>query len=71
MKNKLEKSNLLFTILLQKQEKVMAADKGLIGGILGFSVEDERIKNAAEYAKDAGIEIEFETEQDPESIQIL
>lgn len=34
-------------------------DKALVGGILGFSPEDERIKTSFEIAKDKGIEFEF------------
>lgn len=36
-------------------------DKALVAGSLGFRPDDERIKDAFEHAKKAGIEIEFET----------
>lgn len=34
-------------------------DKALIGGLLGFSPEDERIRNALEIAKERGLEYSF------------
>lgn len=35
-------------------------DKGLLGGVLGFNVDDARIKDSYQYAKDCGICYNFE-----------
>lgn len=35
-------------------------DKGLLGGVLGFGVDDARIKNSYDYAKESGISHSFE-----------
>lgn len=40
-------------------------DKGLIGGVLGFSVEDDRIKDAFSCAESSGIDVDFAYEIDP------
>ena len=48
-----------------KTGKGHGTDKGLIGGVLGFDVEDPRIRNAYEYAQEQGINIEFKTANDP------
>lgn len=49
-------------------------DKGLVGGILGLNVEDEKIKNAFELAAESGLEFEFKKEVDharhPNSVDI-
>ena len=34
-------------------------DRALVGGILGYRTDDERIRNSFEYAKEAGISYEF------------
>ena len=39
-----------------KTGKGHGTDKGLVGGILGFNVDDSRIKNAYEYAQEINIE---------------
>lgn len=38
----------------------------LVGGLLGFSMDDERIPNALEIAKKEGIEVDFTFLEDPE-----
>ena len=40
-------------------------DKALIGGILGFMPDDERIPRAYELAKEQGIQIDFTFSEDP------
>lgn len=40
-------------------------DKALIGGILGFMPDDERIRNANEIANDQGIHVSFTYSEDP------
>ena len=40
-------------------------DKALIGGILGFATDDERIRNAYEYAKEQGVQVEFTFSDEP------
>lgn len=47
-----------------KTGKGHGTDKGLLGGVLGLNVDDERIKNAYEIAKNEGIEYEFEFRED-------
>lgn len=51
-------------------------DKALVGGILGFSTDDLRIRNAFELAKEQGIEITFIPDHDtmsnhPNTVDIL
>ena len=51
-------------------------DRALLGGILGFSTDDLRIKNSYELAKQAGIEFSFstneiESEIHPNTVDIL
>ena len=41
-------------------------DKAIVGGLLGFRMDDERIARSLEIAKENKIEIEFIYEQDPE-----
>lgn len=36
-------------------------DRALLGGILGYSTEDKRIRDSFAYAREAGIEFSFET----------
>ncbi len=36
----------------------------IIGGILGFREDDERVKNAFEYAKDMGLDFSFNTDRE-------
>lgn len=42
-----------------KTYKGHGTDKALVGGILGFSPDDERLKNSFELAKEAGISYNF------------
>lgn len=48
-----------------KTGKGHGTDKALIAGILGFKVDDERIRNSYEYAAKEEIQIEFETKESP------
>jgi L-serine dehydratase len=48
-----------------KTGKGHGTDKALIAGILGFNVDDPRIRNSYEYAKNESIQIEFAAEDDP------
>lgn len=58
-----------------KTGKGHGTDKGLLGGVLGFNVDDERIKNACEIARERGIAYEFEFREDnsrhPNSVEII
>lgn len=58
-----------------KTGKGHGTDKGLLGGVLGFNVDDERIKNACEIAHERGIAYEFEFQEDssrhPNSVEII
>lgn len=47
-----------------KTGKGHGTDKALIAGILGFKVDDPRIKNSYEFAKQEAIHVEFETKND-------
>ena len=47
-----------------KTGKGHGTDKALIAGILGFKVDDFRIRNSYEFAKQESILIEFETKND-------
>ena len=49
-----------------KTGKGHGTDKALIAGILGFKVDDPKIKNSYEFAKQESILIEFETKNDPD-----
>lgn len=40
-------------------------DKGLLGGILGFNVDDARIKDSFKFAKENGLEYSFEFLEEP------
>lgn len=40
-------------------------DKALIGGILGFAPDDERIRNAYEFAKEQGVAVDFVYSDEP------
>lgn len=40
-------------------------DKALIGGILGFAPDDERIRHAYEYAKEQGVQVDFTYSDEP------
>lgn len=42
-----------------KTGKGHGTDKGLLGGVLGFDVDNEKIKSAFDYAKKLGVEYEF------------
>lgn len=57
-----------------KTGKGHGTDKGLLGGVLGFNVDDERIKNAREIAQNEDVEYEFEYREDynrhPNSVDI-
>jgi len=48
-----------------KTGKGHGTDKALVAGILGFKVDDERIKNSYDFAKKEEIHIEFEKKDDP------
>ena len=58
-----------------KTGKGHGTDKGLLGGVLGFNVDDERIKNACEIARERVIAYEFEFREDnnrhPNSVEII
>ena len=58
-----------------KTGKGHGTDKGLLGGVLGFNVDDERIKNACEIARERGIAYEFEfreyNNRHPNSVEII
>lgn len=43
-------------------------DRALLGGILGFETDDERIRDSFELAKKAGIEYTFETDENETDI---
>lgn len=43
-------------------------DRALLGGILGFKTDDERIVNSFELAKEAGVEFEFIPNNDEEDV---
>lgn len=47
-----------------KTGKGHGTDKGLVGGVLGLSVNDVKIKDSFKYAKEQGIKIEFEMKED-------
>jgi len=57
-----------------KTGKGHGTDKGLLSGVLGFGVDDTRIKNALQIAKDLGVEYSFEYAEDfnrhPNSVDI-
>ena len=38
-----------------------ATDRGLVAGLLGFATDDERMKDAFDHARAAGLTVEFET----------
>lgn len=40
-------------------------DKALIGGILGFTPDDERIRRAYEFAKEQGVQVDFTYSDEP------
>jgi len=40
-------------------------DKALIGGILGFATDDERIRHAYEFAKEQGVQVDFTYSDEP------
>lgn len=51
-------------------------DRALVAGLLGMGQEDERIKDAFTYAKEAGLQYRFETSEDehikhPNTVQII
>lgn len=58
-----------------KTGKGHGTDKGLLGGVLGFDVDNENIKNAYEIAQKRGIEYSFEYLEDsarhPNSVDIF
>ena len=57
-----------------KTGKGHGTDKGILGGVLGFNVDDERIKNACEIAQNAEVDYEFKYREDynrhPNSVDI-
>lgn len=42
-------------------------DRALLGGILGFATDDERIRDAYEYAKNMGVKYEFVIDEDTQT----
>lgn len=58
-----------------KTGKGHGTDKGLLGGVLGFNVDDERIKEAFEIANEKNLSFEFEYLEDynrhPNSVDII
>ena len=50
-------------------------DKGLLGGVLGFNVDDSKIKSSFDYAREQGVEYSFEyltrDERHPNSVDII
>lgn len=58
-----------------KTGKGHGTDKGILGGVLGFNVDDERIKESFEIADKAGICYEFEFREDsnrhPNTVEIF
>lgn len=47
-----------------KTGKGHGTDKALIAGILGFKVDDKRIRNSYDFAKEESIQVEFVTKED-------
>lgn len=47
-----------------KTYKGHGTDKALLGGILGFSTDDERIRDAFEFAKEMGVEYTFYVDEE-------
>lgn len=47
-----------------KTYKGHGTDKALLGGILGFSTDDERIRDAFEFAKEMGVEYTFHVDEE-------
>lgn len=59
-----------------KTYKGHGTDKALVAGILGFNMDDIRIRDAFEYAKKSGLKVEFTTDTSPNdfhpnSVQII
>ncbi len=58
-----------------KTGKGHGTDKGLLSGVLGFNVDDTRIKNALDIAKELGVKYSFEYAEDynrhPNSVDII
>lgn len=58
-----------------KTLKGHGTDKALVGGILGYGPEDERLKNSFELAKEHGVEFEFHSEDlgnvHPNTVKII
>lgn len=58
-----------------KTGKGHGTDKGLLGGVLGYNVDDEKIKDSYKIAQNLGIEFEFEYRNDfnrhPNSVDIV
>ncbi len=42
-------------------------DRALLGGILGFATDDERIRDAYEHAKNMGVEYEYVIDEDTQT----
>jgi len=63
-----ELKKVVFTLYnsFAKTGKGHGTDKGLLGGIQGFEVDDTRIKEAHEYAQKAGIKYEFRYKDNPD-----
>ncbi len=58
----IKKVNFLLHGSFAKTYRGHGTDKALVGGILGFDPDDERIKNSFELAKEKGIEYSFQEE---------
>ncbi|MGO3017511.1 MAG: L-serine ammonia-lyase, iron-sulfur-dependent subunit beta [Anaerococcus sp.] len=58
-----------------KTLKGHGTDKALVGGVLGYGPEDQRLKNSFELAKEQGMEFEFHSEDlgnvHPNTVKIL
>lgn len=72
--NRPKKVNFKLYNSFAKTGKGHGTDKGLLSGVLGFNVDDVRIKDALEIAKELGVECSFEYAEDynrhPNSVDI-
>jgi L-serine dehydratase len=58
-KDKLEKAEIYLHGSFARTFKGHGTDRALVGGLLGFKPDDERIRDSLNIAKERGIEIEF------------
>ncbi|MBP2026971.1 L-serine dehydratase [Acetoanaerobium pronyense] len=66
-KDEIKEANFTLYGSFSQTYKGHGTDRALIGGILGFNTENEKIKNSFELAKEKGISISFEIgEMDPD-----